>query len=140
MNARSISAVAFSLFFIFAGSIHFVKTQFYVDKLPAFVPAKRALVFAAGVVEIILALLALMPATRRPASLAIMAFLCCIIPINIVHLIRAQGRGPAPADPLAARGLSLLPRDLGLVQFPEVIRAGGDTPITSLPRVRPPSL
>ena len=87
--ARTWLAMAFALLFVCAGIFHFVRSGFYVEKLPAFVPAKTLLVYAVGAAELGLALFSLYRPARRVASFAIMTFLLLVIPINILNAWRA---------------------------------------------------
>jgi uncharacterized membrane protein len=107
MSMATVSRILFPLFFIAAGAIHFFKAQFYVQRIPPFVPYRFGLVIGAGVLEIALAVLAFFDGSRRYASLAIMGFLLCVIPVNLYTLISKGGESKLPNSVLWARVLFL---------------------------------
>ena len=107
MSIASVSRILFPLFFVAAGALHFFKAQFYVQRIPSFVPYRFALVIGAGVLEIILAVLAFLDGSRRSASLAIMCFLLCVIPVNLYTLVTGGGGSKLPKGVLWGRVLFL---------------------------------
>ena len=55
-----------SLFYLVAGTLHFLRPRTYEAIMPAALPAKRELVYASGLAEIVGGAGVLHPATRRP--------------------------------------------------------------------------
>jgi uncharacterized membrane protein len=98
-----ISKVLFPAFFLAAGIAHFLMPDFYVRRLPSFVPLRRELVIAAGIFEAAAAVLAFRRQTRKVASRAIMVFLLCVVPPNIFQLVMGQGEDAVPMSVLWAR-------------------------------------
>lgn len=89
-------------FYVFAGTMHFVNTDFYVRIMPAYLPSHLAFVYLSGVAEIVLGLLVVIPATTRLAAWGLIALLIAVFPANInmaVHSISLQSG--APPNPLA---------------------------------------
>ena len=66
---KKISPVVLSLLLIVAGIAHFMKFTFFRAMMPEFLPFPNVLVYVTGVLELILALLILMPSTRKIGAL-----------------------------------------------------------------------
>jgi uncharacterized membrane protein len=73
----------FGPFFILAGILHFVIPETYESIVPRYLPARRALVYASGVAEIVGGLGGLSRRTRRLASWLNMATLIGVFPANV---------------------------------------------------------
>jgi uncharacterized membrane protein len=101
--ARTASPYAFSFFFIVAGALHFTHTQFYIQKIPAVIPFRAGLVITAGILEILLAILALFRRSRQFGSRAIMIFLGALVPVNLFHLLASGHQQGASSLLLWAR-------------------------------------
>lgn len=84
-RAPSPSAAAWGsgLLFLFTASGHFVQTGPMVQMLPPFVPAREMLVYASGVLEIVIALGFFSSRWRRAAAWAALAVLVGFFPANI---------------------------------------------------------
>jgi uncharacterized membrane protein len=107
MSIAAVSRILFPPFFVAAGVLHFFKAQFYVQRIPQSVPYRLQLVIGAGVLEIVLAILAFFDASRKGASLAIMSFLLCVIPVNLYTLVSGGGASNLPRGVLWGRVLFL---------------------------------
>ncbi len=70
-------------FFLAAGALHFTHTRHYEAIVPNYLPVPRALVWLSGVAEIIGALAAQHPRTRRGAGLWLAATLVAVFPANV---------------------------------------------------------
>lgn len=77
------AAWGLGLLFLFTASGHFVQAQPMVQMLPPWVPAREALVYATGVLEIAIALMFFVPAWRRAAGWIAAAVLVAFFPANI---------------------------------------------------------
>jgi uncharacterized membrane protein len=73
----------FAVLFIVAGILHFVRPEFYLKIMPPYLPWHRELVFVSGVIEMILGVLLLIPATSAIAAWGLIALLIAIFPANI---------------------------------------------------------
>lgn len=71
------------VFYITAGVMHFVNTDFYVQMMPNILPYKLELVYLSGVIESALGILVLIPKYRRLAAFGIMVLLVAVFPANI---------------------------------------------------------
>ncbi len=70
-------------FFLFAGSYHFINPDFYFDQVPPyFAGYKQFINYAAGVVEILLAIGVTIPKTRLVAVKGIIFLLIAFIPTH----------------------------------------------------------
>jgi uncharacterized membrane protein len=73
----------FGPFFVVAGILHFVIPGVYESIVPEYLPARRTLVYASGVAEIIGGAGVLHPRTRRLASWLNIATLIGVAPANV---------------------------------------------------------
>jgi len=78
-------------FFLFAGSYHFINPNFYIDQIPPyFSDYKQFINYAAGFVEILLAIGVLISKTRLLAIKGIILLLLAFIPTHW-HVIEQNG-------------------------------------------------
>jgi uncharacterized membrane protein len=75
--------VLMSAFYVFAGIMHFVRTEFFLAIMPPALPWPRALVHVSGLAEITLGLALLFPPLRAYAAWGIIALLVAVFPANI---------------------------------------------------------
>ena len=66
-----------------AGTMHFVKPDFYLKIMPPYLPLHQELVYLSGFFEIGLGLLLLVPRFSRGAAWGIIALLIAVFPANI---------------------------------------------------------
>ncbi len=71
------------LFFVAAGSLHFLRPRMYVKIMPPYLPWPRQLVFVSGLAEIALGILVLLPRFRAPAAWGLIALLVAVFPANL---------------------------------------------------------
>jgi uncharacterized membrane protein len=77
------AAWGLGLLFLFTASGHFVQTAPMVEMLPPWVPAREALVYATGVLEIVIGLAFFSARWRRAAGFVAAAVLVGFFPANI---------------------------------------------------------
>jgi len=75
--------VILSLFLIYAGVKHFLTPAFYEPFVPAFLPAKTMIVYASGVVEIVLGVLLFIPKYTKRAATGVIVLMLLFLPIHI---------------------------------------------------------
>lgn len=92
---RIAALVLFALFFIFAGVAHFMQGEGFATMLPEWVPFRLGIIYATGILEILLAILLLVPATRKQARFWTAVYLIAIFPANIYAAIAGI---PAPGQ------------------------------------------
>jgi uncharacterized membrane protein len=97
-----------SVFFITAGTLHFLRPDVYERIMPDYLPAHRRLVLLSGAAEIAGGAAAAVPATRRAAGVWLAALLTAIFPANVHMALRAGDYKPIPPALLWAR-LALQP-------------------------------
>ncbi len=75
--------VLLAVFFVGAGTMHFVIPDAYVRIVPPALPASRLLVELSGIAEILGGLGLLIPFTRRAAAWGLIVLLVAVFPANI---------------------------------------------------------
>ena len=79
----TISIIIMSLFYIMAGTNHFINPDWYVRIVPSILPFKTAIVYISGILEIILGSLLIFPKTRFIAGWGLIILLVAVYPANI---------------------------------------------------------
>lgn len=92
---KSISKYVLAIFMIGAGTMHFVKPDFFLKIVPPYLPLPEVLVFVSGICEILLGVLLLVPRYSHLAAWGIIALLIAVFPAN-VYLYQNQDTVPAP--------------------------------------------
>ncbi|NER17232.1 DoxX family protein [Spongiivirga citrea] len=80
---HNISKYILALFFLVAGSCHFIDPGFYSGLIPDYLPYQNALNVVSGIVEIVLGLLVLFPKTRKIAGILLIAMLIIFIASHV---------------------------------------------------------
>ena len=80
---KTISIIIMSLFYIMAGTNHFINPDWYVRIVPPILPFKTAIVYISGILEIILGTLLIFPKTRFIAGWGLILLLVAVYPANI---------------------------------------------------------
>jgi uncharacterized membrane protein len=83
------------LFYVVAGTFHFLWPDFYVAIMPPYLPAHLELVYLSGLAEIVLGIAVLIPRYRVLAAWGLIALLIAVFPANIhaaLHNIPMGGR------------------------------------------------
>jgi uncharacterized membrane protein len=84
-----ISLIIMSIFYIAAGTNHFVNPRAYFKLMPAYLPAHETLNYTAGIAEIVGGILLFFPVTRSLAAWGIMAMLIAFLPAHIYMIQEA---------------------------------------------------
>ncbi len=106
---------SFGPFFIFAGLLHFVKTETYESIVPDYLPAHRALVYASGAAEIAGGVGVLHPRTRRAAGWWSVATLLGVFPANVEMALHPERYPQVPGGRVAL--LARLPLQAALIAW-----------------------
>jgi uncharacterized membrane protein len=80
----------FGPFFVFAGLMHFLRTEWYEAIVPPSLPSPRGLVYASGLAEIAGGLGAMHARTRMAAALWSIATLVAVFPANVYMAIESE--------------------------------------------------
>ncbi|TMM57317.1 DoxX family membrane protein [Maribacter algarum] len=75
--------VLLSIFLIYAGIQHFLKPEFYEPFVPTFLPAKTMMVYASGIVEIVLGVLMFIPKYTKLGATGVILLMLIFLPIHI---------------------------------------------------------
>jgi uncharacterized membrane protein len=93
------AVVVAAVFYLAAGSLHFIKPEQYLRIMPPYIPWHAAMVRVSGAFEILGGLGLLLPATRRAAAWGLVVLLIAVFPANLymaLHPIEAGAAGIAP--------------------------------------------
>ncbi|GIW41431.1 MAG: membrane protein [Candidatus Binatia bacterium] len=90
------------VFYVVAGTMHFVRPEFYLRIMPEYLPYHRELVFLSGVCEVVLGVLVLVPRFTKWAAWGIVALLIAVFPANVNMAVnRIVPPGAPDLSPLA---------------------------------------
>jgi uncharacterized membrane protein len=92
--------VGVGLVFAFTGIGHFIKNRAMCQMLPAWVPARVALIYITGVFELAGAVAVLIPSLSRRTGIVLCVFLILILPSNVYAAIRRVEFGGHAAGPI----------------------------------------
>ncbi|SFS46422.1 DoxX family protein [Marininema halotolerans] len=99
---RLIGLVLFAILLFNGGIAHFTKGHDYANMLPSWMPLRDETIWVTGVLEMLLAILLLIPRTRRLAGWVSAIFLVLIFPANIYSAIaQVPFPGQNEANPVA---------------------------------------
>ncbi len=87
---QNLSRRLLALFFIAAGTFHFLFIANYMGIMPAWLPWHRVLVVISGLCEMAGGLGVLWHATRRWAGFGLIALCVAVLPANVQMLLNAQ--------------------------------------------------
>lgn len=96
MTRTDAARIAFALFFVTAGAMHFVAPADYRPFVPSYLPAPDALVAVSGAAEILGGIGLLVTRLRRTAGVWLIALLIAIFPANVEMLQLYRARGVSP--------------------------------------------
>ena len=80
---KTLSIIIMTLFYIMAGTNHFINPDWYVRIVPPILPFKTVIVYISGILEIILGTLLIFPKRRFIASWGLILLLVAVYPANI---------------------------------------------------------
>lgn len=82
-RVQSIGVVLAAIFYIVAGTLHFIKPDAYLRIMPPYIPWHLVMVRISGGFEILGGLGLLVPQTRRAAAWGLVALLIAVFPANV---------------------------------------------------------
>jgi uncharacterized membrane protein len=82
-KAQRIGVVLAAIFYVIAGSLHFVRPEPYIRIMPPYLPWHGQLVAISGLFEILGGLGLLFPPSRRMAAWGLVALLVAAFPANL---------------------------------------------------------
>jgi uncharacterized membrane protein len=102
--AQKIALVLAAIFYIGAGSLHFLRPEFYLRIMPPYIPWHLAMVQISGFFEIAGGLGLLIPRTRRAAAWGLVALLIAVFPANLYMATNPVETGAASLAPVLRWG------------------------------------
>jgi uncharacterized membrane protein len=103
-TAQGIALVLAAAFYVFAGSLHFVKPEPYLKIMPPYIPWHASMVRVSGAFEILGGLGLLIPETRRAAAWGLVALLVAVFPANVYMATNPIEAGAASIAPVVRWG------------------------------------
>jgi len=79
---KEITLYVMALFYLFAGTMHFLRPRAYLKIMPDYLPLHLPLVYISGVMEILAGLLLLFPITRPIGGWLTILILIAVFPAN----------------------------------------------------------
>lgn len=107
-TAQRIALVCAAIFYVVAGSLHFIKPDAYLKIMPPYIPRHVAMVGLSGVFEILGGLGLLIPQTRRVAAWGLVALLIAVFPANVYVATNPIESGAASIAPVLRWGRLLV--------------------------------
>jgi uncharacterized membrane protein len=101
---QRIALVLAAIFYVFAGSLHFTRPEFYLRIMPPYIPWHMAMVRISGFFEILGGLGLLIPKTRRAAAWGLIALLIAVFPANLYMATNPVETGAASLAPVLRWG------------------------------------
>ena len=82
----TILKIVMAIFMIYAGAQHFIKPEFFIPFVPAFLPLKMAIIYISGAIEILLGLSLFIHKYAKYGAYGIFILLLLFLPIHIWDL------------------------------------------------------
>ncbi len=102
-----------AIFYVGAGTLHFLRPEFYLKIVPPYIPWHLAMVRISGFFEILGGLGLLIPRTRRAAAWGLVALLIAVFPANLYMATNPVETGATAIAPILRWGR--LPSQLVLI-------------------------
>ena len=80
-QTKTASKYLLAIFMVGAGTMHFVRPEFYVKIMPPYLPLHRELVYLSGILEVVLGMALLIPRFSRLAAWGIIALLIAVFEV-----------------------------------------------------------
>jgi uncharacterized membrane protein len=112
---RKVFLALAALFFIAAGTFHFLRPAMYMKIVPPYIPWPLAMVYISVAAEIAGGLGILLPPVQRSAALGLMALLVAVFPANTYMATNPVESGASALPPAALWGQAAAATSLYLV-------------------------
>jgi uncharacterized membrane protein len=89
-NVWVVARILFAIFIIFAGVQHFLKPEFYAVFVPSFLPFNTAIIYASGILEIILGIMLIIPKYAKQGAWGIFILMLIFLPIHVWDVFSAN--------------------------------------------------
>lgn len=101
---QKVGLVLAAIFYIGAGTLHFIKPEPYLRMMPPYVPWHLPMVLISGILEILGGVGLLAPQTRRNAAWGLVALLVAVFPANLYMATNPVEAGAASIAPILRWG------------------------------------
>lgn len=81
--------VLFAIFMTYGGVQHFVKPDFYIPFVPSFLPFTTAIIYASGILEILLGIMLIIPKYSKHGAFGILLLMLIFLPIHVWDVFSA---------------------------------------------------
>ena len=98
-NLKSLGSWFFAVFFFYAGLMHFIQEESFTAIVPPFIPFPKLIVWTTGLMELVFAILLILPRYRKLAGFLLAPFLLAVLPANIHMAINNIPFGEMSATP-----------------------------------------
>jgi uncharacterized membrane protein len=98
-NLKSLGSWFFAVFFFYAGLMHFVQEESFTAIVPPFIPFPKLIVWTTGLMELVFAILLILPRYRKLAGFLLAPFLLAVLPANIYMAMNNIPFGEMSATP-----------------------------------------
>jgi uncharacterized membrane protein len=99
-TGQSIGVLSAAIFYVAAGTLHFIKPAAYLRVMPPYIPWHVAMVRVSGGFEILGGLGLLVPQIRRTAAWGLVALLIAVFPANVYMATNPIDAGSASIAPV----------------------------------------
>ena len=82
-NLKALGSWFFAIFFFYAGLMHFVQEESFTAIVPPSIPFPKLIVWTTGLMELVFAILLILPRYRKLAGFLLAPFLLAVLPANI---------------------------------------------------------
>lgn len=86
MRVFRLLRIGFVLFFLVAGSYHFINPDIYLGLIPDYLPFPEFLNYASGAIEVLIGILAIPHKTRKISGYMAMALMLLFIPSHVYFI------------------------------------------------------
>lgn len=83
LNIWNVLKIVMALFMIYAGAQHFLKPDFFIPFVPAFLPLKTTIIYISGAIEILLGISLFIKKYANYGAFGIFILLLLFLPIHI---------------------------------------------------------
>jgi len=87
----------FAAIFVSAGTLHWLRPEFFVKVMPSYLPWHLQLVYISGIFEIVLGVMLLIPKCQVLAAWGLVALLIAVFPANVHMALNASDYPQFPA-------------------------------------------
>ncbi len=84
-----IARIILGIFMIYAGVQHFLKPEFYLPFVPAFLPGEMVIIYFSGIIEVLLGVAVLFKKFAKYGSLGLLILMIVFLPVHVYDVFSA---------------------------------------------------